>query len=133
MDDTVFDDIEVAPRAVVLAAAREFAASLADTPQFKAFEQVAERFRSDKKAQQAQKAYEEKQIAWRALMMLDALSPEQRAELESLHSAFVNQPIMKEYINAQTELTTLCQVVGDILSEAIGFNFAAACGVSCCG
>lgn len=133
MDDTVFDNIEVVPRAVVLAAVREFAASLADTPQFKAFEQVAERFRLDKRAQQAQKAYQEKQKSWKALIMLNALTPEQRAELESLHSAFVNQPIMQEYINAQTELITLCQAVGDILSEAIGFNFAAACGVSCCG
>lgn len=44
MDDTVFEDIEVAPHSVVLVAARELAASLADTPQFKAFEQVAERF-----------------------------------------------------------------------------------------
>ena len=133
MDDTVFDDIEVAPRAVLLAAAREFAASLADTPQFKAFEQVAERFRLDQEAQQAQKAFQEKQKSWKALLMLNALTPEQQAELESLHSAFVNQPIVQEYINAQTELTTLCQAVGDILSEAIGFNFAAACGVSCCG
>jgi cell fate (sporulation/competence/biofilm development) regulator YlbF (YheA/YmcA/DUF963 family) len=133
MDDTVFEDIEVAPHSVVLVAAREFAASLADTPQFKAFEQVAERFRSDQEAHQAQKAFQEKQISWKALIMLNALTPEQHAELESLHSAFVNQPIMKEYINAQTELVALSQIVGDTLSEAIGFNFAAACGVSCCG
>jgi cell fate (sporulation/competence/biofilm development) regulator YlbF (YheA/YmcA/DUF963 family) len=133
MDDRVFDHIEVAPRAVVLAAAREVAASLADTPQYKAFEQVAERFRSDKKAQQAQKAYQEKQKSWKALITLNALTPEQRAELESLHSALVNQPVMQEYINAHTELVTLCQAAGDLLSEAIGVNFAAACGVSCCG
>jgi cell fate (sporulation/competence/biofilm development) regulator YlbF (YheA/YmcA/DUF963 family) len=133
MDDTVFEDIEVAPHSVVLAAAREFAASLADTPQFKAFEQVAKRFRSDKKLQQAQRAYQEKQKSWKALIMLNALTPGQRAELESLHSAFVNQPVMQEYINTQTELVALCQSVGDTLSEAIGVNFAAACGVSCCG
>ena len=133
MGHTVFEDFEVAPRAVVLAAARQVAASLADTPQYKAFEKVAERFRSDKKVQQAQRAYQEKQKSWKALIMLNALTPEQRAELESLHSAFVHQPVVKEYISAQTELITLCQAVGDILSEAIGFNFAAACGVSCCG
>ena len=133
MDDTVFDDMEIAPASVVLGSARDFAGALAETPQFKAFEQVAKRFRLDKKAQQAQKAYQEKQKSWKALIVLNALTPEQRAELESLHSAFVNRPVVKEYISAQTELTTLCQAVGDILSEAIGFNFAEACGVSCCG
>lgn len=133
MDNPIIDGIEIAPASVVLGAARDFAGALAETLQFKAFEQAAERFRLDEKAQQAQKAYQEKQTAWRALMMLGALNPEQRAELESLRSAFVNLPVVQEYINAQTELTVLCQAAGDILSEAIGFNFAAACGVSCCG
>lgn len=133
MEDRVFDDIEIAPPSVVKRTARDFAAALAETPEFKAFEQVAERFRQDQAAQQALAAYQEKQRSWRALMMLNALSTEQRAELESLQSAFANQLVVQEYFKAQTEFATLCQTLGDAISESIGLNYPAACGVSCCG
>lgn len=133
MEDQAFDNIEVARPSVVLAAARDFAAALAETPQFKAFDEVAERFRQDQSAQQATSAYQEKQKEWRALIMLNALSPEQSMELESLKNVFLNQPVVQEYFKAQTELVALCQTLGDSLSESLGLNYAAACGVSCCG
>ncbi len=133
MEDQTFDNIEVAPTSVVLAAARDFAAALTDTPQFKAFEEVAERFRQDLVAQQAMSVYQEKQKTWRALIMLNALSPEQSTELENLKNAFFDQLVVQEYLKAQTELATLCQALGDMLSEPMGLNYAAACGVSCCG
>ncbi|HSA99010.1 MAG TPA: YlbF family regulator [Anaerolineales bacterium] len=133
MEDKVFDDIEIAPPSVVLSVARDFAAALAETPQYKAFEQAAERFRQDQAAQQAMEAYREKQMDWRPLLMLNALSAEQTAELEGLQNAFVNHPVVQEYFKAQTELVTLCQTLGDALSQSIGLNYAAACGVSCCG
>ena len=133
MDDKVFDDIETAPLSVVKHSARDFAAALAETPQFKAFDQAADCLRQDQAAQQAMATYQEKQISWRALLMLNALSVEQKAELESLQNAFVNQPVVQEYFKAQTEFATLCQALGDRLSESIGLNYAASCGVSCCG
>lgn len=133
MDDQVFDDIEIAPASVVLSAARNFASALAETPQYQAFEQAAERFRQDPAAQQAMEAYRQKQMDLRPLLMLNALSAEQTAELESLKNAFVDQAIVQEYSKAQTELVALCQALGDALSESIGLNYAAACGVSCCG
>ena len=133
MDDKAINDIEVAPPSVVKQTAHDFAAALSETRQFKAFEQVSERFRQDQAAQQALGAYQEKQISLRASMMLNALSTEQRAELESLQSAFVNQPVVQEYFKAQTEFAALCQTLGDAISESIGLNYAAACGVGCCG
>jgi cell fate (sporulation/competence/biofilm development) regulator YlbF (YheA/YmcA/DUF963 family) len=133
MDDQVSDDIEIAPPSVVLRAARDFAAVLAETPQFQSFEQAAGRFRQDQSAQQAMEVYRKKQMDWRPLLMLNALSAQQTAELESLQNAFMTQPVVQEYSNAQAELATLCQALGDALSEAIGLNYAAACGVSCCG
>jgi len=133
MDDQVSDDIEMAPPSVVLSAARGFAAVLAETPQFQSFEQAAERFRQDHAAQQAMEAYRKKQMDLRPLLMLNALSDEQRTELESLQNAFVNQAVVQEYSKAQTELATVCQMVGDTLSESIGLNYAAVCGVGCCG
>ena len=70
MTDQAINDIEVASPSVVKQAARNFASTLAETPQFKSFEQAAERFRQDQAAQQAMKAFQEKQRDWRALIML---------------------------------------------------------------
>ena len=133
MEDTLSENIENASPSVVMQAARDFAASLAETPQFKAFELTAYAFRQNQAAQQAMQAYQQKQQSQRALLMLNALSTEQRDELERLQSAFINQPVVQEYFTAQAELATLCQALGDALSESIGLNYAAACGVSCCG
>lgn len=135
MDDRVSqnEDIEIAPPSVVKQAAYDFAAALAETPQFKAFEQAAFAFRQDQSAQRAMQAYQQKQQSLRALLMLNFLSAEQRDELERLQSAFINQRVVQEFFAAQTELATLCQALGDALSESIGLNYAASCGVSCCG
>jgi cell fate (sporulation/competence/biofilm development) regulator YlbF (YheA/YmcA/DUF963 family) len=133
MDDQVSDDIEMAPPSVVFSAARDFAAALAETPQFQSFEQAAERFRQDQAAQQAMEAYREKQMDLRPLLMFDASVMNNVPNSESLQNAFVNQPIVQEYSKAQMELASLCQALGDALSESIGLNYAAACGVGCCG
>ena len=89
MEDMVFEDLEIASPSVVKQAAQDFAAALAETQQFKAFEQKAYTFHQDQAAQQAMLAYQQKQQSLRALMMLNALSPEQRDELERLESAFI--------------------------------------------
>ena len=133
MNNKTLDELETAPPSIVLTAARDFAAALAETPQFKSFEQAAERFRSDQTAQQAMSVYRDKQKELRPLLMLNALSAEQQTELESVKNAFLDQPIVQGYFKAQAELVTLCQAVGDTLSESIGLDYAAACGVSCCG
>jgi cell fate (sporulation/competence/biofilm development) regulator YlbF (YheA/YmcA/DUF963 family) len=133
MKDMESENIEIASPSVVMQAARDFAAALAETPQFKAFEQTAYAFRQDQTAQHAMQSYQQKQQSLRALLMLNALSAEQRDELERLQGAFINQPVVQEYFTAQAELATLCQALGDALSESIGLNYAASCGVSCCG
>lgn len=133
MEEMIIEDIEMASPSVVKQAARDFAAALAETPQFKAFEQTAYSFRQDQAAQQAMQAYQQKQQSLRALLMLNALGSEQRDELERLQSAFINQPVVQKYFTAQAELATLCQALGDAFSESIGLNYAASCGVSCCG
>ncbi len=133
MENMISEEIEIAPLAEVKQAARDFAAALAETSQFIGFEQAAFAFRQDQTAQQALQAYQHKQQSLRALSMLNALSGKQRNELESLQSAFINQPVVQQYFSAQAELATLCQALGDALSESIGLNYASACGVSCCG
>ena len=131
--DFIKNDLDLAPRSVVLSVARDFAAALAETPQFIAFEQAADRFRQDQEAQQVTQAYQQKQQALRMVQMLNAVSADEQAELARLHRAVISHPVVQNYFEAQTELAALCQTLGDTLSEAIGLNYAAACGVSCCG
>ncbi len=133
MGEHSLSDIETASASVVLQAARDFAEALSETPQFQAFEQAAHAFRKDTAAQQAIKTYQEKERSLRGLKMLNALSPEQTDELEQLQNAFNSMPVVQEYAKAQSELITLCQVLGDGLSEATGLNYAAACSSGCCG
>ncbi|OGO64559.1 MAG: hypothetical protein A2029_16055 [Chloroflexi bacterium RBG_19FT_COMBO_47_9] len=133
MNDQVNEDIEIASSSIVKQSARDFAAAIAETPQFKAFEQAAYAFRNDQAAQQAMQALQQKQQSLRPLMQLNALNNIQREELLELQSAFTSQPVVQEYFSAQVELTTLCQALGDELSGAIGLNYAAACVASCCG
>ncbi len=133
MTDTAFDNIEIAPPAVVQQAARDFAAAMAETPQFKAYEQATYAFRQDQEAQQAMQVFQQKQQSLYALLMLNALNAEQSAELESPKSAFFDREVVQAYLLAQDELLALCQVLGDQLSESIGLNYAAVCAASCCG
>ena len=120
--------IETAKRA-----AHDFATSLAETPQFKAFEQAEEQFRQDRTAQEAMEAYQQKEQSLRVLLMLKEASAEQRADLDVSYQAFVTLPSVVEYSKRQSELAALCQRLGDMVSESIGLDYAASCGASCCG
>ena len=133
MTDHVLDDIEIAPPSVVKQAARDFAAALSETPQYRAFEQAAGLFQKDEVAQRAQQEYEAKQQSLRGLLMLNAASAEEQQELERLRQAFFSQPSVVAYLRAQNELMALSQACADLLSQATGLNYSASCGSSCCG
>jgi cell fate (sporulation/competence/biofilm development) regulator YlbF (YheA/YmcA/DUF963 family) len=133
MENLVFDDIEIAPVEVVKRAARDFAAALAETPQFKAFEQAYEVLSHDTAAQQALSAYRDKAESLRALLMLNAVSETERAELERLKQDYLTRASMQAYAAAEVELTAICQQAAGMISAAIGLNYAASCGASCCG
>lgn len=129
----VVDDMEIAPSSVVKQAARDFAAALSETPQFKAFEQVARVFQKDEVAQRAMQAYESKQQSLRALVMLNAVSAEEQKELEHLQQDFMSEPSVVAYFQAQNDLIALSQACASLLSQATGLNYSASCCSSCCG
>lgn len=133
MKQVELNELDIASPSVVRAAARDFAAALAETPQFKAFESAYANLKKDTAAQQALSAYQEKSKSMRALLMLNAVSPAERAELDQLRIDYFTRPAVQAYAVAEAELTTLCQQTAEMISQAIGLNFAAACGASCCG
>ena len=133
MTEPLFNELEIAPDSVVMDAARVFAGVLAQTPQFKSYEEAAYRYRHDEIAQMRRLAYQQKQEALRALLLLNAVSPLDGAALHRLHDEYATHPSVAGFLEAQRALSALCQEVGGLLSDSIGLDYAAACGASCCG
>jgi cell fate (sporulation/competence/biofilm development) regulator YlbF (YheA/YmcA/DUF963 family) len=114
-------------------AAHNFAAALAETPQFLAFEEAAAALQQDAQALQLIGEYQQKQQSLHMMTMLGAVSPEEQAEMARLQQALNANTTVAAYTQCQGALVALCQESGRRLSEHIGLDFAAACGASCCG
>ena len=132
MNDHDLNELELASPEVVRQAARDFAAALAETPQFKAYEAAIDCLNHDRAAQQAIDAFQAKQESLQAMLLLNAVSDADRVELQRLQNVFSSTPAVMAYAQAQADLMTLCQTAADLLSQAIGLNYAAACGSGCC-
>ncbi len=113
-------------------ATHAFARALANTVEFHAHEEASERLRQDAAAQRAVKAFQDKQQSLKMMLMLDAVSPEDQADLERLREAFIAEQSVADYLQAQEALTGMCQEAAKLLSQRIGLGFAAACGPGCC-
>jgi len=114
------------------AAARAFAQALAESDEFQAFERATDGLRQDETAQRAIQAYQTKQQSLQVSLMLGAVNAEDQAELERLRQAFLSHPTVAAYLQAQENLTAICQAAADLLSQHIGLSFTAACGPGCC-
>jgi cell fate (sporulation/competence/biofilm development) regulator YlbF (YheA/YmcA/DUF963 family) len=132
MGNDLKEELETAPAIVAKQAAHDFAAVLAESQQFKNYEESTLRFRQDEAAQKDMQAYREKQQSLRPLMKINAVNPTDQAELERLYNAWIAHSSVLEYLEAQSVLTALCQSLGDILSEMLGMDFSTASAVSCC-
>jgi cell fate (sporulation/competence/biofilm development) regulator YlbF (YheA/YmcA/DUF963 family) len=126
-------DLEMGLTGEVHQAARAFAATLAATPAFLAFEQAHDALRGDEAAQRAGAAYQEKQQSLHMMLMLNAVSVEEQDELDRLRDAFLGAPSVVAMLQAQEDLQALCRTTADMLSEVIELDVAAACGPRCCG
>jgi cell fate (sporulation/competence/biofilm development) regulator YlbF (YheA/YmcA/DUF963 family) len=133
MEVMKLNEIEVASPSVVHEAGRNFAVALAETAQFKAFEQAYEALSHDVAAQQALTAFREKADSLNVVLKLNAAGETERAELERLRQDYLGRASVQAYADAQAELTSLCQQVAGKISAAIGLNYASSCGSSCCG
>jgi len=132
MSNADMNDLEIAPPAVVSQAAHDFAAALAETAEFKAFEQAASVVNEDAAAERARMAFQAKQQSLQALLRLNAVSAQEQAELERLRQAFLSLPTVAAYAQAEADLVAVCQAAGDLLSRHIGIDFATACASGCC-
>ena len=134
MVDTTWNDLEGASKEVVMQAAGQFAEVFAESLQFHAFEQALFNFRQDAEAQSAIQDFQKKQASLKALLMLNAVSAEDRQELQTLVDRVNQQPSVIAYNQAQAALMAVSQELGDLLSKAIGLDYASVCRTGgCCG
>ncbi|MGC9336247.1 MAG: YlbF family regulator [Anaerolineae bacterium] len=115
-----------------LEAARELAAAVARAAAYQAFDRAQSQMRRDPEAQSAIRTFQEKQqdLAWQVQFGL--VGKDGRQELERLQQAMLAKPVVRHYVEAQEELSQLCQEVSELISEVIGLSFAASCGPGCC-
>ncbi len=116
----------------VYSAVHGFAESLAESDEFRTYELAAERLGQDETSQQAIQAFQKKQQSLQMLFRLNAVSAADKAELERLQNAYLSQPLVIDYLEAQEKLTALFQAAANLLSQRIGLSFASACGPGCC-
>lgn len=117
----------------VQTATKAFAAALAATPEFQAFEEAAFAFRQDSAAQEAVQAFQEKQRSLQVMQQLGALGQSELDELSRLQQEMLSHTTVNAYIEAQDDLVELCRMAGKALSQAIGLDFVSACRSGCCG
>lgn len=113
-------------------AARDLAAALAETPEFTRLEQAALALDQDLAAQQALTDFQNKQQSLQMMQRLNAVSLDDQAELDRLYQAMLAQPPVAAYLQAQANVTALCQAAANTLSEKIELNFVSACRPSGC-
>lgn len=113
-------------------AATAFAQALADTPEYRAFEEGYHAYKHNRSAQEAVRLFEDKQRSLQTLQQLGIVEPSERDELNRLREAMMREPKIRAYTEAQNELMLLCQAVVKEMSETIGLDFAGACAPSCC-
>jgi cell fate (sporulation/competence/biofilm development) regulator YlbF (YheA/YmcA/DUF963 family) len=132
MNNYALNELELAPPEVVWQAARDFAVALAETPQFRAYEDAIDRLNHDAAAQQVIDTFQAKRESLQAMLLLNAVSDADQAELQRLQNVFSSTPAVMAYAQAQADLMAICQMAADVLSQAIGLNYAAACSSGCC-
>jgi cell fate (sporulation/competence/biofilm development) regulator YlbF (YheA/YmcA/DUF963 family) len=117
---------------VIDQAIKGFAMALTEADVFQVFEVAAQKLHQDQEAQEVIAAFQEKQNSLQMMLKLNAVSPEDRGELERLRDAFVSNPTVAAYLEAQENLTTTCQAVAQLLNQSTGLSFSTACRPGCC-
>ena len=132
MSNVVRDDIGLALSTACRSVVHDFATALVETPQFQVFERASAALNNDETAKRAMDAHQAKQESLRMLLMLNAASDTDRAELENLRLAVLAQPTVSAYLDAERTLAALLQSVAGVVSERIGLPFAVSRS-GCCG
>ena len=109
MDNSTWNDIEVAPRSAVMQSAKQFAEILSETRNFENLNSLISTFVRIQKHKNAIQEFQKKSLIEALLMLETAVSDEDRQDLQRLQERFAQQPSVLRYTNAQEELIKMCQ------------------------
>ena len=132
MNNLELNELEIASSEVVHQAARNFAAALAGSAEFQAFEAASEKMDNDPAAQAALNAFQAKQRQIKGTQSSRPITAEEQHDFMLVRQAFLDQPSVAAYFQAQANLIAICQEAGDMLSNYTGLNFGATASSSGC-
>lgn len=113
-------------------AARQFAAVLAATSQYKSFDLARRQLQHDAEAQQAIRDFQQKQRVLQMTQMWGAISQDDERELHRLHQRMMDIPSVRHYVHCQEELSSICRQAAQVIGEVIGTDFVPRRS-GCCG
>src|SRR5450759_5142405 len=120
----------------VQTATKAFAAALAATPEFQAYEEASFAMRQDHMAQWAVQAFQEKQQSLQIIQQLGGAAQELQKdvdELARLQHDMLSHTTVEAHMKAQSDLVQLCRMAAKELGQEIGLDFVSACRSGCCG
>jgi cell fate (sporulation/competence/biofilm development) regulator YlbF (YheA/YmcA/DUF963 family) len=108
--------------------------ALADTAQFRAFDEAEEALDADSAAQQAIADLQSQRQQLQMMLALNNLSEQEQTDFRRVEEACFGQPTVAAYVASQEELAGVAVLATDRISEPVGIDYAAACGAACgCG
>jgi cell fate (sporulation/competence/biofilm development) regulator YlbF (YheA/YmcA/DUF963 family) len=105
--------------------AREFASALKDAPHVSQYLGAKKKMENDEDTQKLVKEFQQKQRELAVKQIRRTLSPSEWKAMRNLQIKVINQPLIREYSEAQNEAFEYCRSLGDDLSRLLGVDFGA--------
>jgi len=111
----------------------EFAEALTSSPEFEAFNEAREQMMKDEGAQRMLQEFQKRQQSLQIAQMTGySVSMEQINSLKEYQHKMLQHPTIKEFFQAQKEVSQLIQTTSNIISQKIGMNYGGSAGAGCC-
>lgn len=115
----------------LLSAVRQFARSLAASAQFAKLESAHRCLMTDVPGMKAVDEFHacQQRLGW--LVQNGLASDGDRSELARLEQAMLTHETVKSYLDAETEIASLCQEAAALVSSLLGVSLAGGCSCGC--
>jgi cell fate (sporulation/competence/biofilm development) regulator YlbF (YheA/YmcA/DUF963 family) len=105
--------------------AREFASALKETPHVSRYLKAKKKMEDDEDTQKLVKEFQQDQRELAAKQMKGTLNPSEWKAMRNLQIKVINQPLIREYSEAQNEAFEYCRSLGEDLGQLLGVDFGA--------
>ena len=118
-----------------LTACKSLGKAILESEKYKKFIDARDKFRIDDSAKQAARKYNEAFNEYRMKAQFGITSPEDKEEIEKLHSAMLENKTLNDYYSSQDNLINFLKELNVYISNKLNFDFAAFAKPAggCCG